>query len=70
MRSRYTGLYLTVFRVVDHIGGSFNPNRTGGGRIPPPPLRFFSNNFFSINAMNLKLGEFSYKSNLHVLAKF
>ena len=41
----------------------------GGGRFGPP-FRFFLNNFFSINAIDLKLSDFSYKSILHILAKF
>ena len=40
---------------------------TGGGANPPPPG--FFNNFFSINAIDLKLYDFSYKSILHLLAK-
>ena len=40
---------------------------TGGGRFGPPPV--FFNNFFSINAIDLKLYDFSYKYILHLLAK-
>ena len=41
----------------------------GGGRISPP-YPFFCNNFFSKNAMDLKLGDFSYLSILHLSSKF
>ena len=44
---------------------------TGGADSPPPPpsLRLLFNNFFSINAIDLKLYNFSYKSSLHLLVK-
>ena len=40
----------------------------GRGAIRPHRRHFF-NNFFSINAIDLKLYDFSYKSILHLLAK-
>ena len=41
----------------------------GVGGDSAPPLRLFFNNFLSINAIDLKLYDFSYKSILHFLAK-